>query len=114
MTERGTWKASERKMAAALGGVRVPVTGRMRGSAPDIAHETYAIEHKYGRVMSARMVEAVEQAEASAADSAKQGKFKTPLVTIENVRAGRRDNGLFVLMRLSDFLEITSTEGTDE
>lgn len=97
-------------MAAALGGVRVPVTGRQRGSAPDIAHETYAIEHKYGRVMSARMVEAMEQAEASAAESASQGLYRTPLVTIENVRAGRRENGLFVLMRLCDFLELTATE----
>ena len=113
MTERGTWKASERRMAAALGGVRVPVTGRGRGSAPDIAHDLYALEHKYGRVMSARMVEAVEQAEASAADSAKRGVFKTPLVTIENVRAGHRDNGRFVLMRLADFLELTSTGGTE-
>lgn len=110
MTERGTWKASERRFAELLGGVRVPVTGRQRGAAPDIAHAIYAIEHKYGRVMSARMVEAVEQAEASAADSAKRGEFKTPLVTIENVRAGKRDNGRFVLMRLEDFLEITSRE----
>jgi hypothetical protein len=108
VTERGTWKASERRMAEALGGVRVPVTGRQRGSAPDIAHDVYAIEHKYGRVMSSRMVEAVEQAEASAADSAKRGKFKMPLVTIENVREGKRENGRFVLMRLEDFLELTS------
>lgn len=110
MTARSTWKASERRFAELLGGVRVPVAGRQRGSAPDIAHEAYAIEHKYGRVMSARMVEAMEQAEASAADSARQGVFKTPLVTIENVRAGRRENGRFVLMRLEDFLEITSVD----
>lgn len=97
-------------MAAALGGVRVPITGRGRGSAPDIAHERYAIEHKFGRVMSARMVEAIEQAEAAAEEAARAGKFKTPLVTIENVRAGRRDNGRFVLMRLEDFLELTSLE----
>ena len=110
MTARATWKASERRMAEALGGVRVPVTGRQRGSAPDIAHDTYAIEHKYGRVMSPRMVEAMEQAEAAAEEAARGGQFKTPLVTIENVRAGRRDNGRFVLMRLEDFLELTSLE----
>lgn len=108
MTSRETWKNSERRMAEALGGVRVPVTGRQRGAAPDIAHEIYAIEHKYGKVMSSRMVEAVEQAEASAADSAKKGQFKTPLVTIENVREGKRENGRFILMRLEDFLELTS------
>lgn len=113
MTARETWKASERRFAELLGGVRVPITGRGRGSAPDIAHERYAIEHKYGAVMSARMVEAVEQAEASAMESARQGLYKTPLVTIENVRRGRRGNGRFVLLKLEDFLEITSTGGTD-
>jgi len=97
-------------MAEALGGVRVPVTGRERGSAPDIAHETYAVEHKYGRVMSSRLVEAVEQAEAAAAELAKEGKYRTPLVTIENV-TGKRGNGRYVLMRLEDFLELTSLDG---
>lgn len=111
MTARATWKASERRMAALLGGVRVPVTGRERGSAPDIAHEVYAIEHKYGRVMSPRLVTAVEQAEAAAEQAAREGKQLLPLVTIENVRAGRRDNGLFVLMRVEDFLRLTKVEG---
>ena len=107
MTERGTWKASERRMASALGGVRVPVTGRMRGSAPDIAHETYAIEHKYGqRLLSARLHEAVEQAVATATE---QGG-RIPLVTIEEHKPGRRENECYVLMRLPDFLELTSVE----
>ena len=55
-----TWKASERRMAAIIGGVRVPVTGRARGSVPDIegasvAGRRLAVEHKYGsRIIRAR------------------------------------------------------------
>jgi hypothetical protein len=91
-------------MAVALGGVRVPITGRQRGDAPDIAHELYAIEHKYGqRLLSGRLHEAVEQAVAAALTTG-----RTPLVTMEEHRPGRRDNERYVLMRLEDFLEITS------
>jgi len=96
---RATWKASERKMALALGGTRVPVNGRQRGSAPDIEHHLYAIEHKAGKVMSARMLEAVEQAKASAI-----GTTKTPLVTIEQSMGPGRPNRCFVLMTLEDWI----------
>lgn len=40
------WKKGERKLAAVLGGVRVPVTGRARGTTPDIAHEWLSVEVK--------------------------------------------------------------------
>ena len=60
MTARGTWKASERRIAEKLGGKRVPVTGRERGSAPDVEHKLYAIEHKYGKVLSSRLQTAIE------------------------------------------------------
>ena len=94
-------------MAEALGGVRVPITGRQRGSAPDIAHSIYAIEHKYGgRLLSARLHEAVEQALASAVEQA----GRIPLVTLEEHKPGRLKNECFVLMRLEDFLELTSAE----
>jgi len=107
VTARGTWKASERRMAEALGGVRVPVTGRQRGSAPDIAHAVYAIEHKYGqRLLSARLHEAVEQAMAAA----KELPGRIPLVTIEEHQDGRRENECYILMRLADFLEMTSED----
>ena len=57
-----TWKNSERKMAEALGGQRIPVTGRIRGSAPDIEHDTFAIEHKYGqKILSSRLKTALDQ-----------------------------------------------------
>ena len=40
------WKACERKVAALLGGKRVPVSGRARGHSPDIEHERLSIEVK--------------------------------------------------------------------
>jgi len=97
---RATWKASERRMAEALGGQRVPVTGRGRGSAPDIEHPLFAIEHKAGRVMSPRLLKAVDQAMAAAA-----GTDKTPLVTIEQSAGMGRQSRRFVLLRLEDWLD---------
>ncbi|MGI8552842.1 MAG: hypothetical protein ACR2PL_18950 [Dehalococcoidia bacterium] len=97
--ERTTWKASERRMAKALGGERVPVSGRGRGSVPDIEHPRFAIEHKAGRVMSARMLEAVDQAEAAA-----QHSGKLPLVTIEQSSGPGRPNRRFVLLPLDPFI----------
>ena len=40
------WKQTERKVAALLGGQRVPVSGRGRGDAPDIDHTWLAVEVK--------------------------------------------------------------------
>lgn len=38
------WKTAERRIAAILGGRRVPVSGRGRGDGPDIAHPLLSIE----------------------------------------------------------------------
>jgi len=40
------WKACERKVAALLGGARVPVSGRGGSNSPDIEHERLSIEVK--------------------------------------------------------------------
>ncbi len=96
---RATWKASERRMAAALGGKRVPITGRGRGSAPDIELPLWAIEHKAGRVLSPRLQTALVQAKASAV-----GTGKTPLVTIDHHRKGNLGNIEVVMMTLDDFI----------
>ncbi len=98
---RSTWKAEERKWAEILGGVRVPVTGRQRGSAPDVEHDHYAIEIKMGKVMSPRMQTAVEQAVAAA-----EGTDKIPLVGITQTDGTKgKENQRYVLMRLEDWLE---------
>jgi len=101
MTARATWKASERRIAAILGGERVPVTGRERGSAPDVEHEVFAIEHKYGKVLSSRFQTAIEQAQAAA-----KGTDKLPLVTFEHARGGNVGNIIGVAMLMDDFVKL--------
>ena len=97
--KRAAWKASERRMAKALGGERVPVTGRGRGSVPDIEHPLYAIEHKAGKVLSSRLQLALAQAKAAAV-----GTGKCPIVTIDHHRAGPKGNIEAVMMLLDDWL----------
>jgi len=62
------WKRTERRVAAELGGVRVPVTGRARGDAPDIAHERLSLEVKHRASLPAWLTGALEQARASGRD----------------------------------------------
>lgn len=108
---RETWKASERRMARALGGRRVPVSGRARGSVQDIEHPRWAIEHKAGRVLGSRLLLAVEQAEAAARMRG------TPwLVSIEQSGGPGRANRRFVLLELDTFVRLTESaagEGRD-
>lgn len=61
--DKQTWKEWERRVAAELGGTRVPVTGRHSGDVPDIDHPVLAIEVKAsGRQPSRGMEKAQEQA----------------------------------------------------
>ena len=60
-----TWKHVERQIAAILGGERVPVTGRQRGSAPDIEHPWLSLEVKHRKALPAWMLDAMNQADAS-------------------------------------------------
>jgi hypothetical protein len=66
-------------------GKRVPLTGRARGTAPDTDHPAFAVEHKAGRVMSSRLLDAVDQAMAAA-----EASGKIPLVSIDQFVAFRR------------------------
>ncbi len=63
-----SWKAAERRVAEILGGERVPVNGRIRGSAPDIEHPVLSLEVKSRRSVPAWLLEALEQATASSRD----------------------------------------------
>jgi len=103
------WKRSERNMADMLGGRRVPITGRQRGSAPDIEHDVFAIEHKYGqRILSSRLKEALEQAQASADHIKSEHKLsKIPLVTFEEKTAAGYPNIKGVFMTVENFIEFS-------
>jgi hypothetical protein len=104
------WKATERFIAEQLGGRRVPVSGRQRGDAPDILHPRYSVEVKrrsgpYAFPMW--LVTALEQA-----DAANPGD-KIPLVVVEHAHGSGRRKDHFVLLRLPDFIDVT-TEGEVE
>ena len=96
MPERG-WKVTERKVAALLGGRRVPVSGRGRGDTPDVAHPWLSIEVKDRATLPAWLLEALAQAEAAA------GSDQLPIAVLHE--AGRRHDRALVVLRLADFIE---------
>lgn len=93
------WKATERAVAARLGGRRVPVSGRGRGDAPDVAHPTYSVEVKHRASLPAWLTEALAQAVAAAAPG------QTPLVVLH--RAGDRHADALAVVRLADLTALS-------
>ncbi len=94
MTDK-RWKATERRIAALLGGRRVPVSGRGRGDQPDVAHPWLAIEVKDRTTLPGWLLDALDQAERSA--TAEQ----LPVAVLH--RAGDRHDHALVVLRLADF-----------
>lgn len=92
-----TWKAVERKIAAMLGGRRVPITGRVRGDAPDIAHDWLSPEVKHRKKLPEWLHDAISQAVAS-----KRGE-QLPIVVLHE--RGMRYRDSFVVMKLGDFVD---------
>lgn len=91
------WKAFERRVAAILGGRRVPVTGRSRGDAPDIAHPLYAVEVKHWTRQPETVLAAMRQAKASVRDS------RIPVVVIGSPGVDVRRS--LVILELGDFAD---------
>jgi hypothetical protein len=89
------WKRTERPVAAALGGQRVPVTGRARGDVPDVAHEWLAVEVKHRRTLPAWLWAALQQARSSAHNG------QLPIVVLHE--HGQRHADDMVLLRLADW-----------
>lgn len=86
------WKESERRVAAMLGGSRVPVSGR--GDGPDVAHDVFAIEVKCRRSTPDWLLSAMAQAEAACVGG------KVPLVALH--RPGDRHADALAVLRLRD------------
>jgi hypothetical protein len=86
------WKTCERKVAALLGGTRIPVSGRGRGHSPDIHHERLSIEVKSRRKRPAWLEDAIEQAEACAQDG------QLPLMVLH--QDGQRYQNALIVTRL--------------
>jgi hypothetical protein len=91
------WKATERRIAALVGGRRVPVSGRGRGDQPDIAHLWLALEVKERATLPAWLLDALDEAEASATPA------QLPVEVLHRV-GDRHDHGLIVL-RLGAFVD---------
>lgn len=94
MSEK-SWKRAERMIAERLGGERLPITGRARGSAPDVQAPWCTAEVKTRRRLPLWLTEAVSQAAASAGDD------QLPIVVLH--QHGERYDDALVIMRLSDF-----------
>jgi hypothetical protein len=91
------WKATERRIAALLGGKRVPVSGRGRGDQPDIAHPWLSLEVKDRATIPAWLLDALDQAERSATDD------QLPVAVLH--RAGDRHDAALVVLRLAAFVD---------
>ena len=89
-----TWKKIERQVAALLGGVRVPVTGRQRGDAPDVSHPVFSIEVKHRERLPDWFLDAMRQAEASNTGE------QIPLVVLH--QKGMSIPMSFAVLRLAD------------
>lgn len=89
------WKSCERRVAELLGGKRVSVSGRTRGDAPDVLHNSLSIEVKSRRRLPAWIEDALQQAEACAEDA------QLPIAVLHQDR--RLYPKSLVVMRLEDF-----------
>lgn len=96
MTDK-TWKATERQVAKLLGGVRVPITGRTRGSTPDIDHEWLSLEVKHRKKLPEWIHDAMRQAQASMKPN------QLPTVVLHENRTNHKDD--LVVIRLGDFID---------
>jgi len=102
-----TWKKFERDIAAALTKIgdraqRIPVTGRVRGSAPDVSSDMFSIECKYRKEIPLWIKDAMAQAIASSEDG------KVPVVFLKEKQKKLEDT--LVIMRLEDLLKSISLD----
>jgi hypothetical protein len=77
---------------------KIPVTGRGRGSAPDIAHPLYSIEVKHRESLPQWLFDAMAQAIASM-----KSEEQLPIVVLH--QKGQAIGQCFVIIRLGDFVD---------
>jgi hypothetical protein len=88
-----SWKSCERRIAEQLGGVRIPVSDRGWGDAPDVAHPSLSIEVKSRKKLPAWLLDAMRQAEAAASPD------QLPVAILHQDRS--RYSDAVVVLRLS-------------
>jgi len=94
---RQQWKAAERKIAAKLGGQRVPVSGRGRGDVPDVQAGWLVAEIKSYDKNPPSIHNAMAQAKASA----RPGQLAISVFH----RNGDRYSDDIVMLTLGDWLD---------
>ena len=93
------WKTAERRIAAIIGGRRIPVSGRGKGDNPDVEQPPALSGEVRARAsFPAWLKTALKQAELSATDR------KTPAVVLHPDRRPYWDAP--VILRLSEFAEL--------
>lgn len=113
MAKAKNWKSTERALAKRLGGERVPVSGRTRGSSPDISHSHYGIEVKERKTLPAWLHSAMDQAVKSAATYfRKSGNNQLPIVILHET--GKHHSNDFVIIRFQDLEELLALEVVEE
>jgi len=100
------WKRSERLIAKAIGGKRVPVSGRSRGDQPDIEHNYLSIECKLRASLPAWLHDPMDQAEKSGRAN------QTPCVILRH--KGQKAKDAFVVFKLGDFTKRFMPEVGDD
>jgi hypothetical protein len=101
LTARATWKAAERRIAADLGGRRIPVTGIDRDGA-DVETPKFSIQVKLRKALPAWLWEWL----SGIRSTAMPGKFG---VLVLKLPRQRDDEGL-VVMAYGDFVALHGIE----
>lgn len=101
------WKRREREIAAALGGERVPSSGRARSHdsyAPDVFHPYLSIEVKARKATPKLLREAIAQAALAAKRDKEPGKMPVAILC----EHGRALSNAHVILRFEDFLKFVA------
>lgn len=106
MTARGTWKGYERRIAADLGGRRIPVTGIDRAGA-DVECAMFAIQVKLRKSIPDWLFDWLGGIVASARTQQKIG-----ILILRQPRM--RDTEAVVILRYQDWLDIVGAAGKVE
>ncbi len=93
------WKNVERLVAAFFRGERVPITGRIRGSAPDIAHDYISFEVKHRNQLPMWIHDAMAQAVAS-----KVNDVQIPTVVLHQKQQAIKNS--YVIIRAEDYAHL--------
>jgi hypothetical protein len=91
---RRSWKRAESRKADALGGRRIPVSGRGRGDTPDVEHPTLSVECKSRKVLPTWLRTGMQQAIAAAREG------QVPCVIAH--QSGDRYENAYAIVRLRD------------